>query len=52
MRASAILLSLALAALAESGSGRYLHLYCRITSTGDTQGSVWWGDSGPAVRAA
>jgi hypothetical protein len=42
----------AAAALAESGSGRYLHLYCRITSTGDTQGSVWWGDSGPAVRAA
>jgi hypothetical protein len=42
----------AAASLAASGSGRYLHLYVRITSTGDTQGSVWWGDSGPAVRAA
>ena len=41
----------AAAALAESGAGRYLHLYCRLTSSGDTQGSVWWG-SPILVRAA
>lgn len=41
----------AAAAVVVDAAGRYLHLYCRIVSTGSTQGSIWWGDS-PTVRAS